>query len=45
MPMVIPLAIKLEIAMNNQNQHKTFKFEAFWLRKPTFIENGAMVEK
>lgn len=30
--------IKLEIAMNNQNQNIPFRFEAFWLRDLTFIE-------
>lgn len=30
--------IKLDIAMNNQNQNRPFRFEAFWLREPTFIE-------
>ena len=24
--------------MNSQNQNRPFKFEAFWLREPTFIE-------
>lgn len=30
--------IKLEIAMNHQNQNRPFRFEAFWLREPTFID-------
>lgn len=24
--------------MNNQNQHRPFRFETFWLQEPTFIE-------
>lgn len=36
--------IKLEIAMNNQNQNRSLRFEAFWLRDPTLIEkNGELV--
>lgn len=30
--------IKLEIAMNQQNQNILLRFEAFWFRDPTFIE-------
>ena len=30
--------IKLEIAMNHHNQNISFRFEALWLREPTFID-------
>lgn len=30
--------IKLEITMNQQNQNRTFRFEAFWLSETTFID-------